>query len=300
MTQIDEKTGVFSLSAEEIRIQQEQDRLAVANPNANINSLSQAGGTPPTVTGLGLVTNVGTIHVRWNSSDISDLKFYEVQISENAVFTTGVITRYTRETEYRWSEGTGGTTYYVRVRVHNTSSNFGPWSSRVNTTTGKVSTSDIDVGAASEIHTFTYGDDAGETFTLLNATGNNEAYGPLVVDVFDNNSVVEPIVFFEFDYSCNWGAGDTANYYTINLERRAQGATSWTVVNSARIDMKSTVPTFGGGTARTTSPSFSNYDQPGSGVWEYQIKITLTITGTTAALTFQGQLLEMEFTQSKR
>jgi hypothetical protein len=294
MTQIDEQ-GIFDLSEALRRLQQEQDRNARANSGASLNDLSLAGGTPPMVTGLTLVSNIGGIHVSWTGSTITDLKTYQIQISTNAVFTSDVVTKETRETEYRWDEGTSGVTYYIRVRTENVPGNTGPWGARVNTTTGTVATADINVNAASEIHSFT----KSSGFTLLNASAANEAYGPLSIDVFDNDSVVTPMLVFEFDYSATWNAAGS-NYITFELFRRASGATTWgAAINSARIDVKSSIPSAGGGTARTTSPMFTNFDQPGAGVWEYQIKVTLTIAGTNA-LSFQGVDLDMEFIQSKR
>jgi hypothetical protein len=290
----------FSRSIEEREWARQIDRLAVAHPGSTVRGLERAGGTPPMPTGITLVSAIDRIHIIWTEVPIADLKFYEVQIATNSTFTDNVVTRQTGKPEYVWEEGDEDTDYFLRVRAVNISNNGSAWSARVNSETGKVYTAIIDVDATSSVTRFVYGDDTSETFTNLTDTGTtSEDYGNLVIDVFDDDSVISPTVVFEYDYSAVYSVNNSCNF-TTSLFRREQGTTSWgTAINSAQNDIKSTIPGIGSGTARAQVPAFVNYDEPGQGIWEYKIRVAVAAGGVNT-ISFQGVLLEMEWWQTKR
>jgi hypothetical protein len=292
----------FSAVISERQLARTQDRLALANKDTGLNSLSHAGGTPPIVTGTELVSNVGNIHVKWVRSTITDLKFYQIQIATNSDFTQNVITKNWQDTEYIWEEGSEDETYYIRVRAVNTANNAGPWSARVNSLTGKVYTAIIDVDATTNVVRFVYGDDPGENFSVLNSNGATEDYGNLTIDVFDDDSVVSPSVIFTFDYASNYVAATSTMNFTVSMYRREQGDILWgAAINSAQQDLKSTIGNVGTADyARAQVPTFVNFDEPGQGIWEYKINVTVNFTGGSNAIYFQGNYLEMEFWQTKR
>lgn len=304
----------FSSSIEERTLAREQERLAYANSYADLNNLTNAGTDPPIVTGLTLVSNVNTIHVKWTASNIPDLRHYELQIALNSDFTDTVITKKTQEIEYIWEEGDVDTAYYIRVRAVNILGNPGPWSSRVNTLTGKVYTSLIEVDATTNVVRFVYGDDGGETFATLgyNGTASTEDYGNLTIDVFDSDSVVQPNIIMKFEYASKYPIGGGSYYtqnYQVGLYRREQGTTPWgTALNTAQIDVKSSVPStyagFATDKAQAKVPVFTNYDEPGQGIWEYMVRVTIVDASSPSAgaawLTWKGLYLEMEFWQTKR
>jgi hypothetical protein len=297
----------YGSSLQDRRDRRTLDRLARANANADVNDTAYAGGTPPMVTGLSLVSNVGSIHVKWSRSSISDLKTYELQIATNGDFTENVLTKSTRELEYNWEEGEDDTTYYMRVRAVNIPGNPGPWGARLNTDTGLVNTALIDVDATTQVARFVYGDDGGETFATLGsvATGDTEDYGNLTIDIFDDDAVVSPTIVFEYDYAADYLTVSATMNITFGLYRRVKDTPPWVLVNSASVDIKSSIPNIGGArtagdTARATVPSFVNFDEPGQGEWDYMVRVTVNYTGANNYVEFTGVLLELEFWQSKR
>jgi hypothetical protein len=295
----------FSSSIQERKNQRALDRLAVANANASVTDISNAGGTPPMVTGLTLLSNVGSIHVKWGRSTITDLKTYELQIATNGDFTEAVITKSTRELEYLWEEGDDDTAYYMRVRAVNIAGNPSPWSARLNTSTGLVNTALIDVDATTQVARFVYGDDGGETFAKLDTNGESEDYGNLTIDIFDDDAVVSPTIVFEYDYAADYRTVSATMNITFELYRRVKDTPPWVQVNSATVDIKSSIPNIGGSrtvgdTARAVVPSFVNFDEPGQGEWDYMIRVTVNFTGANNYIEFTGVLLEMEWWQSKR
>jgi hypothetical protein len=289
--------GALTLRQLEERLMREIERRALANPDVDATeSTRSAGGTPPAVTGIQKVTRPGTLTVSWSRVPITDLRNYEVLIATNATFTSGVVTRSTRELQFTWEEGDDTSTYYIKVRAINTANNPGAYSATVNTANGKVTTSNIDPNAASEIHAFTK--TAG--FTTLDTDTETETYGPVSIDVFDADSVVEPRVIFQVDFSSTWVAASTTNRLTIELLRRPEGGGD-TVIDTAVTDFKSDLPGAAtGGVVRLTLPTFTSFDQPGAGTFEYRMRLTLSIDALGSALSVVGIDLNMEFVQSKR
>jgi len=123
------------------------DQRALANPDVGVNV--RAGGTPPTPSGLTLVSNPapGTFTVKWSPVLISDLRRYEIEVADNNAFT-GSTTFSSRQASFTYDEGQPLVTYFVRVRVINNSSNPSGWSSSLNTTTGQANSGDLAAGAA--------------------------------------------------------------------------------------------------------------------------------------------------------
>lgn len=270
------------------------DTKAAANPNAS--AAAQVGGTPPKPSGLSLVSNVGSITISWNSVQIQDLLYYEIQVSTDPLFGSGVTTFKQGNTRFTYTEGSADSTYFFRVRAVNLDRNPGPWSALLNGTSGKVGTNDLEVNAASAIATFS----KSSGFTLLDVDGESEVYGPLVVDVVDDDSVVEPRIRFEINFSSGWNSSSIYNYLDMELLRRPFGGGVEEAVDSSTVDFKSTIPTddpldFSAGLLST----FATFDQPGKGKWEYRLRITIH-TSVNALLHFQGIHLLMEFVQKKR
>lgn len=304
--------GITALDLSRLRdeLLGEIDRRALANPGVDAKSTSVRSGdaTPPRVSGISpstVFTQPGTFTVKWNAAAINDLQRYEVQISTTADFTQDVVTDSTRNLHYTWNEGDVDTTYYLRVRAVNTKGNAGPWSSRISSATGKVATATIVVNAASEIDSFTQS----TGFSQLQGTGSvtTETYGPVEISVFDDNSVVDPVIVFEVDYRSDYYAIGT-NQLFVELLRRPAGGTSDTVIDDVTTDFKSTIPNIAGvptgNTARTTVDVGATKDQPGEGDFEYRIRLTITSSGGSTGgnndLWIRGIDLNMEFTQSKR
>lgn len=300
-----------------IRLQRELQVLrdaiqarALANPDAAAGVARTAPrGVPPQVSGIAADTNLNTITVTWSPVQTVNLLRYEVEVATDPDFTERVKLASTRATEWTYQEGNPDTEYWVRARAIAYTpggQREGPWSARVNTTTGKVLSANITVGAASEIHQFVQT----SGFTLLDSNPStsggisvDETYGPLEVGVLDADSIVVPRVVFEFDIASLFVA-NTTNRMTLELLRRRDGETtaSDVVADSAEFDFFSTVPDPNITTSllRQTLSSFTTFDQPGAGAWEYRVKVTLESGAGANRLRFQGQALNMEFIQTKR
>lgn len=253
------------------------------------------------------VTDVGTFTVSWNAVPIRDLLHYEVQWSSDATFVSADLqSDTTGNTRFTPTNLGADTTYYVRVRAVNQDFNAGPWSSRVSSLGGKVLTANINPNAASEIHSFT----KTSGFTKLDTDAESETYGPVIITVADSSAVVLPRTIFEFDFGSEWQTTASAMSFTIDLLRRPSGGGD-TIIDSVTSEVKSTLPghvnpsTFvyervGTQTVRMVAPSFTTFDQPGAGTWEYRVRVTTNIAGASNSMDFLGVSLEMEFIQSKR
>jgi hypothetical protein len=280
-------------------LEREIAQRARANPQRGHGRVF-AGGRPPQVSGLALLSSApNTIAIEWNPVAVSDLLYYEVQVAKDAQFTVDVETLVAGgTTTYSYAADNSSTLqltpYYLRVRAVNQQGNPGEWSARLNSTSGQVASADFTRGAAGEIYQYV----KSSSFSVLNGDGETETYGPVTIDVFDEYSVVQPAVIFEYNFSSDWvGAGDCN--MTWEFLRRPVGGGSDTVIDSVTVDSHSTIPTSGGGVARAVSPTFISYDAPGTGEWEYRIRVTVGLSGGNS-LTFFGVDLTMEFIQSKR
>jgi hypothetical protein len=258
-------------------------------------ALSRAGGTPAAPTGVELLSATpGAITVGWNAPLQRDIVRFDVQISTSSVFIGDARTFAVSSSSESFTYTTEDpeATYYIRVRTVG-SQRASEWSAVVNSTTGAVTTAHFEAGAATEIYEYT----KSSSFTNLNTNNETETYGPVTVDVYDDTSVVEPAIIFEFDYSSNYSGANNCRVKFDFLRRPSGG--SDTTVDTVTVDFKSVVPSSGGGTARAVAPVFTAFDAPGAGLFEYRIKVTTEI-GAGNTLSFQGVDLIMEFVQSKR
>lgn len=106
---------------------------------------------PPQVTGLSLDNKViGAISIKWNAVNNPDLRRYRVQFSTDESFATAVSEfKVIGETTFTFPEGDVATTYFARVRAETTEP--GPYSATLNTTTGAAVTENLQIGAASNV-----------------------------------------------------------------------------------------------------------------------------------------------------
>lgn len=123
-------------------LEQQIDSKAASNIELEPGDVTVTGGVP-TVDGIILVSTIGRIAIVWNNVPISNLKRYEVQIATDTQFTTNLVTRFTRETFYAWTEGDADTTHFLRVRARNTDEQTGSFSAVVNGKNGTVISADI-------------------------------------------------------------------------------------------------------------------------------------------------------------
>lgn len=290
------------------RIEEELHRLRNTVNQPSAGSFSRSRVAPPRVTGLSLDNAVvGGLAAKWNAVPNPDIVRYRVEVSTSQSFSSDTTTVLkispSDEPNVVFGEAVANTTHYVRVRAE-TSRENGAWSSTLNTTTGIASTADIDAAATTQLATFT----KSSGFTELDTDGETETYGPLTIEV-DAQGIVVPFIIFQFDYDSKWnddGIGNppVENNVVVEFLRRLEGGAD-TVIESAQIDFKSTVPSVSTQTARMTAPAFASPDEPGEGTFEYRIRVTVNIdtTGQTtpnANLSFQGVNLKMRFFEYKR
>jgi len=108
---------------------------------------------PPQISGLRVENNViGALSVKWNSSDLSDLRRYEVQVATDPNFRDAD-TFTVLEPQYIFPDGAADQTYFVRVRQINSRGEASPYSSFLNTTTGQATFLNLASGSASNITT---------------------------------------------------------------------------------------------------------------------------------------------------
>lgn len=166
-------------------------------------------------------------------------------------------------------------------------------------------TADLDVGATQEFATFT----KSSAFAVLNVDDETETYGPASMQVFDASAVVRALIRINFDLLCtfpNFGDStdvNTKNQVIFEVLRRLSGGGD-TIIDTFQYDMHITYPESGFIPGRISIPSFSVYDTPGAGLFEYRVRISVNIAqggaSVSPTLMFQGVLLNLEVQQAKR
>lgn len=274
--------------------------------NLDRTQIRRSGVTLPRVLGLAITAGgPKTIVISWDHVP-ADWAFYEVQVASNAGFTADLVTYKVTQNTFEFSLGEGNVTYYTRVRASDPSGLLaGPYSVTLNTETGLVGTADIEVGAAAEFATFT----KSSAFAVLDTDGESETYGPCSMDVYDADSVVRALIRINFDMACTFpdvGGGadaNTKNQVIFTVLRRPSGGAD-TTIDTFQYDMHITYPISSGIPGRISIPSFSVYDTPGAGTFEYRVKIELNIAqggaSSVPTMSFQGVLLNLEVQQNKR
>jgi hypothetical protein len=294
-------TVLTSLERRVRELERRIEGLAPSNPYASRSSVLSTNGVPVAPSGLSLANThaPGTIGITWNPVRASDVLYYEIQVAEDASFRVNPETFRETDPSFVFERGNSSIfeaskTFYLRVRSVNKAGRASGWSATLNSETGKVFSADIEPGATGEIYSFL----KTSSFATLNTNNETEAYGPVVIDVFDATSVVEPRVIFEFDYASDWSGSDICRAI-FTLEYRTSGSGGYSTVDSVTVDFKSTIPSLGGGTARAVAPIFTSFHQPGAGLWDYRVSIETEVTGGNA-ISITGVDLLMEFVQSKR
>jgi hypothetical protein len=129
----------------ELRLRKLERELA-SRSDTNLGStesrLITGDEIPAAITGLALVSALQTIRIKWNASQINNLKEYEVQVDTDTNFPDPDIFR-TTLLNYDYTGGDANTTYYVRVAAVSTGGQTGTWSGTLNTTTGQVENGDL-------------------------------------------------------------------------------------------------------------------------------------------------------------
>lgn len=279
---------------------------AAANPALLPTEAAQAGGVPPKVSGIVQKDDVGRFTISWSRSPIADLLHYEVQISQDPNFISGVTTEKPRDTFITPSGiADNDDAWYVRVRAVNSDFNAGPWSAIASSVGGLVKTEHLEPNSTSALHTYNKTDG----FTLLNTNGAKEEYGPVIVPNCTAESVITPKIIFEVDFRSEWQTGGADNmWFDLALFRRPSGApaSADVVVDEIRTEVKSTLPyvagTLGGdgSMVQMVVPTFTTFDEPGEGDWEYRIEVETNFSGAGNLLYLQGLDLKMEFKEDIR
>lgn len=133
------------------RIEEELDIRALSNNQTSASAQRRHRSTVPAITGLRLDNQiVGGLGIVWNSSDIPDIRKYELQYSVDGSFLDA--TTIIRQDPYHTiSNLSPETTYHIRVRAFNSRGEEGPWSPVLNSQTGQATVSNLADGSASNI-----------------------------------------------------------------------------------------------------------------------------------------------------
>lgn len=207
-----EVSGDIELELRLRRIEVELEKKASANIDAEETGRGRA--VPPQVVGFRVSGQTpGTVTMNWNASQISDLRRYQIQFAEDAGFSVNAQTFNTRDTAYQFSTassdgGSGGTTFFTRVRVQNSIGQFSVYSVVINTSTGEVVGSDI-------------ADDAVDTDQVA-----DEAITP---DKIDLDALIAALTLPGPGFS----AGDANEYVRVNSTATAYETVSGTLPDFA-------------------------------------------------------------------
>lgn len=157
-----------------------------------------------------------------------------------------------------------------------------------------VQTLDLESGAAQQYSLFSQS----SSFSLLDANGETETYGPVEFDTVDADTLVVPRYVFRLDFNSTYVNANDTNRYVVELLRRPVGVpASEVVVDTTTFDFHFTLPNPASGptdTMRVTIPTFSAVDVVGSaGSWEYRLRVTAQSSGS-AFLSLQLVTLKLE------
>lgn len=274
----------------------QQNRRLVADGSGAATAYASPTGSVPTVSGVSITAQVQGIKVTWNDVSIRDLLRYDVQVSNNNTFTGTAdasdhsTENYSETFRVRDNQKTlpaldaDVTLYYVRVRAVNTANNRGAYSNVASTSVaGAIGTTDITNAAVSSVSTASDTD----TETLNNSNGGSIDTDDVTILGADANTIVIISLTVSFDFASFWNSSSSVNNLDLILQRSATGVGSYTDIQTITLDFKSTLPTdisaWGGGTPADTADniiaaSFAP-DQPGSGGWDYRLRMTTNTDG---------------------
>ena len=310
-------TGQGQVASLELKLRSLESRLSslerAQNPQA---SAPFVRGPLPSVESLTVEQTVGSLYITFDPVNLSTLKYYEIQYSSTSEFSfPDTLTTNHTALVISPGVGVGATTYYVRVRVVDTSDRIGPWSVTVDETPGQAATADvanlavssaklatgaattakIDTNATSEVSQFTQS----SGFTTLNTDLETETYGPVSATTVDANTFVCVSVALQFNVSTSFPVSGDTNRFTLELLRRPSGGAD-TVINTYPIDFEFDIPTGGVGTATFGLPAFFVENNPGSaGTFEFRARLTVDISGS-ATISFTGESLTLQAVARKR
>jgi len=280
-----------------LSIERELAKLTPLDQNLDAkNRRMYTGKRPPQVSGVTVQRSPGTITVQWTKLDATNISHYEVQVSENAAYTSPTIAR-VRDDFYTFQDSPATAvvplvTYYVRVRAVLNSS-AGPWSSPASSALGLVTTNNILPGAVSllsEEEITTFDPTALTVGTGAQGTTGNVTYGSAQLPAL--GGVVFPRVIIELDMTA---VGSTADYMRLTTQFiRNPGNV---IVGTYKNDIQSSLVA-----ARLTLGGFSEFDAPGVGAFTYSVKITLTVqtAGGTATATITPVRLLTQLTEQRK
>lgn len=210
-------------------------------------------GSIPVVENLAVSTGVGSIKISWNPVLIRNLRFYEVKISDNVDFNPSE-TINTPETFYDYTGGTGGTTYYIKVRAISADGDEGSFSITESSAPGTAATADIRVQAVTDTTVFTDNSNSvflEEDYGILEPVMTANFYGNGFLTEFSFSNISfhdmhldgDGILRFGNRYSIvnesNGGSEITSGlrtfqeFYSVDLEGGADGV--WTNVGNAKV-----------------------------------------------------------------
>lgn len=289
--------GSLALERRLAEITARLERAAVANPELPAGTVARSGGTPPRVSGLTPALAPGQVVWSWNAASVTDLRYYELQVSTDIGFEQDVTT-YTTGVRTQATPLTAGTTHYARVRAVNQAGNPGGWSSTEDSLPGTVSTLGLDESAASALYRYEQSSGFRALTSAAAAAGatytDSDTYGPLTITVLDDSAIVMPRVTFTIALDLSYGAFTDTNpllSFTVELLRDGE------VIDDAVYDIQSSTDA-----DELSIPSFATYDQPGAGTFDYEYRVrieTFTTDGSTL-MTLTPSNVVMEFIQNKR
>lgn len=265
----------------------EKKVAALAPANRITATTTRAGGVPPKPTDLAVVLSPGLAHLSWTGSRSSDLLTYLVEVSVSPDFV-GVAEYEEAGTRFIFSDGIEGLTYYARVFALNGSRARSDASNIVTFVLGAATGSSI-AGGQANLTSFT----KGSSFATLNTNNEFETYGPCTFSLQTASSQVRPFVTIDVASSTASNT-DTANdsYIQFELLRRAEGAATDVVVKQLRWDIYANFWPSGDPSRRQilfTMP----FETPGSGSWEYRLRVTSKMAGANTA-TFRAASIAIE------
>lgn len=194
----------------ELRLRNIENRLTYlryANNETGLNELDPNNRprvadqelTPPAPTGLGLVANIETVTLTWNEVDFGNFQSYEVQFAKDTAFTDELETYVSKATQFTFTAGDVGTSYFSRVRAITNAGIAGPYSAILDTSTGQVQTANL---ADDAITTVKITDDAAtvtaSAFTAGAITVNSTSDTTIQSVTYTSNGSPVQIVFFGF------------------------------------------------------------------------------------------------------
>lgn len=269
------------------RIDALEKRIAALAPANRITSATnRAGGVPPKPTDLSVILTPGLAHLTWTGSRSSDLLTYLVEVSLSPDFV-GVEEYEESSTRFIYSNGVEGLTYYARVFALNGARARSDASGTVTFVIGASSGSSV---TSTQVAISRFVNSAGP-FTTLNTNNESQTFGPCTFSLNTAASRVKPIIVLEGRHQFIQVNNPADNcYLLIELLRRPVGGATDTIVKTQRhfwsVDLTDQDVPIG-------IPVGSPFETPGSGNFEYRLRLTTREAGTNE-INFQAGYVAIE------